>query len=418
MPKKILILGAGVIGLCTAYYAALRGHSVTILERGKADHGGCSFGNAGMIVPSHFVPLAAPGMVKMGLKWMWNPRSPFYVKPRLSMDLLTWGLKFNSAATKAHVEKSSPLLRDMNLASRSCYEELAGDLGDDFLLAKRGLLMLCKTQHTLDEESTMAAKANQLGVPAEILDAAGTAKLDPDVTMDIAGAIYFPKDCHLSPSKFMQSLLQRLQKLSVEFVWETDMTSLRGSDGKIDAVQTTTGDFTADEYVLACGSWSGEMLKNLQLNLPMQAGKGYSLTLQKPRELPQICSILTEARVAVTPMGDQLRVGGTMEIAGLNENISPLRVQGIIESVPKYYPKFAAEDFAGIEPWVGLRPCSPDGLPYVGRFARYQNLTAATGHSMMGLSLGPITGKLVSEILSDEKTSIGIGMLSPNRYAS
>src|ERR1019366_8958750 len=146
MSKNVLIIGAGAIGLSVALHCARKGHRVTVLERNGAQRDGCSFGNAGMIVPSHFVPLAAPGMVKMGLKWMWNPKSPFYVKPRLSWDLISWGLKFNAAATKSHVEKSSPLLRDMNLASRACYEELAGEFGDDFLLAKRGLLMLCKTK--------------------------------------------------------------------------------------------------------------------------------------------------------------------------------------------------------------------------------------------------------------------------------
>jgi D-amino-acid dehydrogenase len=416
MSKKIVILGGGVIGLCTAYYAAIRGHSVTIVERGRADHGGCSFGNAGMIVPSHFVPLAAPGMVRLGLKWMWNPKSPFYVKPRLDLDLLSWGLKFNRAATAKHVARSSPLLRDMNLASRACYEQLAADLGDDFLLAKRGLLMLCKTQQALEEESHMAEKANALGVPAEVLDAAATARLDPNVSMDIAGAVYFPKDCHLSPSKFMQSIMRQLEKWKVEFRWETQVTGWDCGSFNIAAAKTTAGDLSADEFVLAGGSWSGETLRDLQLKLPMQAGKGYSLTVQKPRQLPQICSIFTEARVAVTPMGETLRFGGTMEIAGLNENISPQRVQGIIESVPKYYPAFKPEDFTGIEPWVGLRPCSPDGLPYIGRFGKFKNLVAATGHSMMGLSLGPITGKLVGEIVSDQRNSIDIGMLSPDRY--
>jgi D-amino-acid dehydrogenase len=416
MPKKILIIGGGVIGLCTAYYAALRGHSVTVIERGKADHGGCSFGNAGMIVPSHFVPLAAPGMVAMGLKWMWNPRSPFYIKPRLSAELISWGLKFNQAATKKHVEQSSPLLRDMNFASRALYEQLADVLGNDFLLEKRGLLMLCKTRKTLDEESHLAETANQLGVPAEVLDAAATARLDPNVTMDVAGAVYFPKDCQLSPSIFMQSLSRELQKHSVQFQWETEVTGWRFSTGKIDAVRTNQGELSADEYVLCGGSWSGEALRELDLNLPMQAGKGYSLTVPNPRQLPAICSIFTEARVAVTPMGGTLRFGGTMEIAGLNEKISPQRVQGIIESVPNYYPEFKENDFSGIQPWVGLRPCSPDGLPYLGRFSSYKNLSAATGHSMMGLSLGPVSGKLMSEILSDEKPEISTGMLRPDRY--
>jgi D-amino-acid dehydrogenase len=416
MSKRILIIGGGVIGLCTAYYSALQGHRVTVIERGPADHGGCSFGNAGMIVPSHFVPLAAPGMVAMGLKWMWNPRSPFYIKPRMSPELLGWGLKFVKAATRKHVARSSPLLRDMNLASRACYEQLADVLGNDFLLERRGLLMLCKMQQTLDEESHMAQTANALGVPAEVLDAGATAKLDPSVTMDIAGSVYFPRDCHLSPAKFMQSLLREMQKQPVDFQWETDLLGWRSINGKIDAVRTNHGEMSADEFVLCGGSWSATTLGGLGLKLPMQAGKGYSLTVEKPRQKPAICSIFTEARVAVTPMGESLRFGGTMEIAGLNERISPQRVRGIIESVPKYYPEFKTQDFAGIEPWVGLRPCSPDGLPYLGRFKKYSNLSCATGHSMMGLSLGPISGKLMAEVLSEQKPSIAIDMLRPDRY--
>jgi D-amino-acid dehydrogenase len=148
----------------------------------------------------------------------------------------------------------------------------------------------------------------------------------------------------------------------------------------------------------------------------MQAGKGYSLTLAQPRQLPTICCIFTKARVAVTPMSGALRFGGTMEIAGLNEEINPVRVRGIVNSVPKYFPEFSPDDFAGVQPWCGLRPCSPDGLPYVGRTARYANLAIATGHAMMGLSLGPITGKLMAEILSDEEPSLEIDLLNPDRY--
>src|SRR5213078_1578073 len=176
------------------------------------------------------------------------------------------------------------------------------------------------------------------------------------------------------------------------------------------------GEFSADEFVLCCGAWSPVVARDLRLNLPMQAGKGYSLTLSKPRQLPQVCAIFTEARVAATPMGNTLRFGGTMELAGVNEEINPVRVQGIIKSVPKYYPDFTPQDFEGIQPWRGLRPCSPDGLPYVGRTARYSNLCLATGHAMMGLSLGPITGRLIAEILYDETPSIQIGLLNPDRY--
>ena len=149
------------------------------------------------------------------------------------------------------------------------------------------------------------------------------------------------------------------------------------------------GDIDADEVVLCAGVWSAGLARQLGLRLPMQAGKGYSLTLKNPRQLPTICSIFTEARVAVTPMDGALRVGGTMEMAGINESVNPRRVHGIVRSVPAYYPEFREDDFAGIEPWHGLRPCSPDGLPYLGRTSRWDNLICATGHAMMGLSLGP-----------------------------
>jgi D-amino-acid dehydrogenase len=417
MSKHVLIIGSGVIGLCSAYYAAQRGHRVTVIDRNPEQRDGCSFGNAGMIVPSHFVPLAAPGMVALGLKWMWNPESPFYIKPRLSGELIDWGFKFWKAANPKQVKAAAPLLRDLNFASRAAYEELASLPDADFGLVEKGLLMLCKSQHGLDEEAAMAAKARALGVPAEVLDARQTARIDPAVTMDVAGSVYFPKDCHLVPGRFMAMLKRQLDQMGVVFCWETEVTEIVPSSKRVTEILTTNGDFSADEYVLAGGSWSPHLARRLGLHIPMQAGKGYSLTLVHPRELPQICSIFTEARVAVTPMGGSLRVGGTMEMSGLNEDINPARVQGIVKSVPEYYPKFSVEDFAGIKPWCGLRPCSPDGLPYLGRTAKFENLTLATGHAMMGLSLAPVTGKLVAEIVSGEKPSRDLMLLNPDRYA-
>jgi len=413
---NILIVGGGVIGLSTAYYAALRGHEVTIIERGGPDHDGCSFGNAGMIVPSHFVPLAAPGMVALGLKWMWNPQSPFYIKPRFDRELFDWGWKFFRAANATHVRRSAPLLRDLHFASRACFEELSERRGNDFGLVKKGLLMLCKTEHGFVEETKAAEQARQLGVPADVLSPKEAAALDPNVRMDIAGAVYYPKDCHLAPHEFMAALRQQLDQLRVRFSWKTELTGWQLDRGRVTSVQTSQGTFRADEYVLCGGSWSPAAARDLGLRIPIQPGKGYSLTLPRPRQLPQICAIFTEARVAVTPMGSTLRFGGTMEIAGLDERINPLRVQGIIGAVPRYYPEFSAEDFAGVKPWCGLRPCSPDGLPYLGRTHRYSNLLIATGHAMMGLSLGPITGKLMAEILSAEKPSIDISLLDPDRF--
>ncbi len=415
--KQVLIIGGGVIGLATAYYCARRGHRVTLVDRNPEQRDGCSFGNAGMVVPSHFMPLAAPGVVGTAFKWMWNPESPLYIKPRLDWDLMAWGWKFMRAANADHVARSAPLIRDLSFASRDCFDELAALPENDFGFVKKGLVMLCKTQHGLDNEAKYAAQANQLGVPAQVLDAKGVAQLDPDVTMDVAGGVYFPKDCHLSPNRFMTALKRQLDGLGATFSWGTEVTGFTRQAARLTAVQTTRGEFMADEIVLAAGSWSPVVARELGLRLPLQAGKGYSLTLTRPRELPQLCSICTEARVAVTPMGDTLRFGGTMEIAGLNEDINPVRVRGIIKAAVKYFPKFALEDFAGIQPWRGLRPCSPDGLPYLGRTAQFSNLTIATGHAMMGLSLGPVTGRLVSEMVSGEKPSLDLTLLNPDRYA-
>ena len=414
--KSILVIGAGVIGLCTAYYAALRGHHVTIVERGAEDHDCCSLGNSGMIVPSHFVPLAAPGMIRAGLRMMWQPRSPFYIRPRPSVDLIRWCCLFCRAASARHVSRAAPLLRDLHLASRACYEQLASLDGNDFGLVRNGLLMLCRTEQALAEESCLANEALRLGIPADVLDAKQTAALDPAIRMDIAGSVYFPRDCHLVPRRLMARLRSLLDSAGAAFVWNAEVSGWETNRHRIASVITNRGEYRADEYVLCAGSWSSRLTRQLGIRLPMQAGKGYSLTLSQPASLPRIGAILAEAHVAVTPMDGALRFGGTMEIDGLDRRINPRRVHGIIDAVPRYYPEFSAGDFAGVPVWAGLRPCSPDGLPYIGRTRAYKNLSIATGHAMLGISLAPVTGKLVSEIVSDERPATDIAMLSPDRY--
>ncbi|MDE3068417.1 MAG: FAD-dependent oxidoreductase [Verrucomicrobiota bacterium] len=416
MSKRVLIIGGGVIGLCSAYYCARRGFDVTVLERQSAQRDGCSFGNAGMIVPSHFVPLAAPGAVALALKWMANSASPFYLKPRLSWDLFSWCLRFWRASNAAHVRRAAPLLRDLSLDSRAAYEGLAASLGEDFGLAKKGLLMLCKEARTLDEEAKTAELACSLGIPAEVLDAKQTAARDPGVRMDVAGSVYFPLDCHLVPGRFMAGLETKLHELGVRFVWDAPALGWREKGATLTAVRSAHGEHEAGEFVLCGGVWSAELARELGLRLPMQAGKGYSLTLPRPRQLPQICCIFSEARVAVTPMNGALRFGGTLEIAGLNEDINPVRVRGILSAVPKYYPDFRPEDFDGVRPWCGLRPCSPDGLPFLGRTRKFANLAIAAGHAMMGMSLGPVTGRLIAQILAGERPAWDLSLLSPDRF--
>ena len=265
----------------------------------------------------------------------------------------------------------------------------------------------------------MAAQAVALGIPAEVLDARQAAALDPGITMQVAGAVFFPKDCHLSPGRFMAQLEGQATQMGVTFLWNAEVSGARLTGDRRVAAVSVAGreEVCGDEFVLAGGSWSTGLAKELGLAIPLQAGKGYSLTLAKPRQLPHLCSILTEARVAVTPMGEALRIGGTMEISGLNEAINPARVRGIVRSVPTYFPELREEDFSGIPPWRGLRPCSPDGLPYLGRTARYDNLVIATGHAMMGVSLGPVTGRLVAEWVSGEPPALELGLLDPDRFA-
>ena len=412
--EQVVIVGGGVIGLCSAYYALKRGFAVTVIERESAGGDNCSMGNAGMIVPSHFTTLAAPGMISKGLRWMFNPESPFYVRPRVNLDLMRWGWLFYRHSTMRHVAASRDLLRDLNLESRRLFAELSED--EDFGLVKRGLLMLCKTQRGLDEEVHVAKEAREIGLDAEVLDAAATSLLDPAITMDVAGAVYFPQDCHLSPGRFMASMRRRI--LSAGGIIESgviiDNIEIRA--GGVVAVSGNGRRFEGGKFVIAGGSWSAGLLKSVGLNLPLQAGKGYSLTLPSPPELPQLCSIFAEAKVAITPMDGSLRFGGTMEVGGLDLSINPARVRGIVKSVHAYFPKFSEADFEGVKPWAGLRPVSPDGVPYLGPVPGLANLIAASGHAMMGLSLGPVSGRLVADLLAGDAPFRPIEAMDVGRF--
>ncbi len=416
MARSVVIVGGGVIGLCTALESAQRGFRVTVIERNPAQRDGCSYGNTGMVVPSHFVPLAAPGAVALALKWMWNQASPFYVKPRFSAELAGWGLKFWRAANDEHARRAGPLLCSLALASRAQYEALAG-LANDFEFEKRGVLMLCRTEHALHEEATLAEQARSLGLHAQVLDSKAAAALEPAIRMDIAGAVHFTDDCNLDPRRLMESLQRRGAAAGVAFRWQSEVGGWRTDGSRIQAVRLASGEeLPADDFVLCAGSWTPALARELGLRLPMQAGKGYSVTLPRPRFALRGCALLTEARVAVSPMNGRLRFGGTMELAGMDESINPVRVRGIIDAVQRYYPEFGPQDFDGIEPWRGLRPCTPDGVPYVGRTRAAPNLVVAAGHAMLGITLGPVTGRIATDLLQGTAPKYDLAALSPDRY--
>ncbi len=414
MSKRVGVVGGGIIGLCCAYFLAKRGFDVVLIDRGAAADANCSYGNAGLVVPSHIIPMAAPGVMWAGIKWMRDPQSPFYVKPRLAPDLALWGYHFMRAGTKARVDAAAPVLMRLNMQSRAAFEQLNDELGD-FDFEREGLLMLFQTQEGLDEESHVVERARKLGMPAEMWDAAKIAQREPNVKINAMGAAFYPNDCRLSPHKLMVQLQSALEKMGAQLKWNTEVCDWKTDGQNVRAAVTADGEIEVDEWVLCGGSWSPQTARALKLRLPMQAGKGYSVMLPHPRHKPSLPSLLMEARVAVTPMGAALRVAGTMEIAGLDTSVSKNRVAGILKAMPRYYPDFEPSDFEGLQAWAGLRPCSPDGMPFIGRTGKYRNLCVATGHSMMGLSLGPITGQMIAQTIADNAT--GEPLLSPDRYA-
>jgi D-amino-acid dehydrogenase len=413
--KNVAIVGGGIIGLCSAYYLSRAGHKVTIFDDGSLDDT-CSIGNAGMIVPSHIIPLAAPGMIAKGIRWMFNSKSPFYVKPRLNGQLIKWGVKFYSHANKTHVEKSIPVLKEISLLSKSLYQELHSAKHFDFGYEERGLMMLYQSADTEKEEIEAAHVSNKNGIEAQILSLGEVQKLEPDVKVSARGGVYFPGDAHLVPQTLVRNLITFLKQHGVVIRSQTRVNDFTLNGKKVESLVESGGQLSFDEYIIATGAWSGVFCEKLGIDLPMQSGKGYSFTLTDVAKNIRIPSILIEGRVAVTPMGNSLRFGGTMEINGTDRSINMNRVKGIVETIPTFYPEMNVDVPKQQEVWNGLRPCSPDGLPYIGRSKKLTNVIIATGHSMMGLSLGPATGKLVSELVDDKPASMDLSALNPERY--
>ena len=406
MAKSVIIIGGGIIGLCSAYYLQREGHKVTVVD--KSDFtSGASYVNAGYITPSHIISLAAPGMINKGIKWMFNSESPFYVKPRLNYDFLKWSWAFKKSATAQKVEKAIPVIKDINLLSRELYEDLKSSGDFDFFYQHKGLLMYYQTEKAGEEEWKVGQRAIQEGLKVENLSKEQVQKIEKNVDLNIKGAVYYHSDAHMTPNEFMPQLKTYLKKNGVSILGNEEVLDIMVANQKITGIKTTNLHIKSDEFVIATGSWSQNLAKKLGVDIPIQAGKGYRLNTKSETNIT-IPAILMEAKVAVTPMNGFTRFAGTMEIGGINDIINPVRVDAIAKAAESYYPNLRVNEQEKEAAKCGLRPCSPDGLPYIGKSFKCKNVTFATGHAMMGWSLGPATGKLVSEIISDKKRSLDL----------
>jgi D-amino-acid dehydrogenase len=301
-------------------------------------------------------------------------------------------------------------------ASSALFEEMAKVEGMSFEFMKKGLLMLFRSERGRADQLEEAELAHKLGVGALFLERQDVQKLVPEIEIRAEGGLYFPHDRHITPAKWVADLARYLELNGVQVLKNTEVRGMVASGGKITSIKTATEELSADEVVLAGGAWSPEIVRRLGLKLPVQAGKGYSITIQRPDNKPLTPMILTEARVALTPMGDTFRAAGTMEIAGLDLKITQRRVQAILNAVPNYIGGFAPDDFKDGEVWAGLRPVSPDGVPFIGRFKSYPNLIAATGHAMLGITMAPVTGKIVADVIAGTSPRFNMALLDPDRF--
>lgn len=411
--KEIIVIGGGIIGLCSAYYMRKAGHGVTVIDQSNLDEG-ASYVNAGYISPSHIIPLSAPGVVKKGLQWMFDPSSPFYVKPRMDLDFLKWAWAFNKSCNERHVQKSIRVIRDISLLSEDLYKDLRKDPRFDFHFEKKGILMICQTEKMLEEEIRVANMASDIGLEVNELNQEELKTLENKTSLDAIGATHYLCDSHTTPHEFMENMKSILEEEGVQILKNEKITDLKLVDGKISKLLAGDKEYKADEYVLAAGSWTPLVCRKIGLNMLLQAGKGYRINCYRPTDI-QYPAILSEAKAAVTPMHGFTRFAGTMEIAGISKNVNPVRVDAIAAAAKRYYPEVELTEEEKREASSGLRPVTPDGLPYIGRPSKCDNLTIATGHAMMGWSMATGTGKLVSELISGKELSMDIKPFQPDR---
>ena len=416
----ILVVGGGPVGACAAQALAADGATVTLIEKESEVCPPVSgaYANCGLLVPSDVTPLAAPGALGQGLRWMRDSSSPFYIAPRPSAALLRWLWLYRAAATSARARAAAPVLHALHTASAELHDELArggdGHDGERWLYHHDGIVQAYETDASMDEAANEAHAARELGVRADVLCAAEVRGRFPGLQGAIAGALFFPDDGHMDPALFTRAMADLAADSGATVLRGTEAIALEPAGAGAVKVVTTRGDLVADQVVLAAGAWTPALTKGLGLSLPIEPAKGYSVDVERPADFPELPLYLGDAHCVLTPLGDALRLGSTLELAGWDMTIRRKRVAGLRRAARRVMG--IPDDGPVRQIWRGPRPVTPDGLPVIGRVPRRERVILATGHCMLGLSLGPVTGRLVSEIAGGRPPSLDLAPLSPARF--
>ncbi len=413
---EILIIGGGVIGACSALYLARQGKKVTLVERteicSEASHG-----NACWIAAGYALPTSMPGVMGQGLRWMLDPASPFYIKPRFDYDLVRWLWQFRAACTQERMMESAPVLLQLNRQSLQLYRDLAKVDKLDFGYSERGMLSLHLSEKTRKNGEKEAEILRGLGIEAISLDRKGLLKLEPRLMGEVRSAIFFPEHAHIDSTKLVKAVAHQAQQAGATILTNSEVTEFKLIDGRITEVSLTGKIIQPEEVVLAAGAWSSILAKRLGAPILMEPAKGYSLTARRkyPGHGPTRSIAIDDAKVAVTPMGnDRFRFSSTLELAGFDPEINPRRLAANHRAIQTIFPDM--EDLEIEETCYGYRPLTPDGLPCIGRSERVDNLIFATGHGKLGITHGPITGKLVSQIVAGTHPSVDLTPMRPDRF--
>ena len=413
--SRVVVVGGGVVGACCAYYLARAGHSVTVLDRG-AFGAGCSHANCGYVCPSHVLPLAAPGALWSTLKTLFRRNSPLKVRPGVVLSNPGWFLNFARKCNARDMMAAGRAIQALLNSSRSLFDELISTEHLNCEWESKGLLFVFRTPKHFEHYSHAdELLRNEFAMPARRFDSRELAELEPALNPGMAGGYLYESDAHLRPDRLMSELRRVLVSLGVE-VRENCAVSgfVRSADESVGAVRTSLGEVSGDSFVVATGAWTPQLNAELGCRVPIQPGKGYSITMARPALCPTYPLIFEEDRVAVTPFASGYRLGSTMEFAGYDDAMNRSRLSLLTDAAKLYLREPVAEPVQ--EEWWGWRPMTPDGLPVIDRAPAMSNVVIAAGHNMLGLSMAPATGKLVAELIGGAKTHIDAEPYSLRRF--